>query len=348
VATINAVLLERKILSEEISPAYLVYGQEQYWHDKLVAALASKFNDGANYLPGDEIGWSSLCDMLSQQSFFGPTLWVIREAQCLFSNGALPHVPRIAEGNCLFLSCPVKKNPADRSFASTWVRAGYVIGEAGELSFSDTIQWISQAFVERGLSVSRDACEELIAISGRSLERLMGEIEKISLYVRSGDDTGKTDIITPSLITECASKDPESNTFAFIDAVATRNARKASSELLELESRGYHPVFLIAVLANHFGLMWRAKELQSKRLSQQELAKSLGVSPYPAKKAAAQARLWNYRELEGVLRLLLHIDENIKKGRVDPTSAMEHLILGICTKETSIQDSYSIAASLDL
>ncbi len=68
------------------------------------------------------------------------------------------------------------------------------------------------------------------------------------------------------------------NTFAFTDAIATRNIGQAFLELEDLRARGVNPVFMIAVLGSHFGLMWRAKDASQKGTGQDSLGVPLSSS----------------------------------------------------------------------
>jgi DNA polymerase-3 subunit delta len=322
------------VIPGKAAPGYLVYGEEAYWHQRLIETLSAAFENGGETLAGDEVTWTSLRDMLSQPSFFGPQLWVVREAQNVFRTGDERYLDSISNGTCLVLSCTVKDNPAPKAFLEKWELLGGCMVEAAEPSFAEASQWVVDKFRADGFRISSDAVENLITITGRSIERLEQEVLKIESYMGSSAGAGgrgKGDI-GAQVVLQCASADPDKTSFGLIDAVAARNAPKAFSEYLDLKSRGANPIAVVALLGSHFGMVWRAKEADAKRIPQAALPKFLGVHPYAAKKASMEARNWTFNQLETAQRVLCDVDENLKRGRMDPDRAMDYLLSTLCLK----------------
>jgi len=327
----SAGVVIKDIGSGKVLPGYLVYGEEAYWHERLIDALTGSFPSGGETISGDETSWQSVRDLLSQPSFFGPQLWVVREAQDLFKETEDRFVDAVSPGTCLVLSCPVKENPAPKAFMTKWDALGGALVEAAEPSFAEASNWVSETLRSRGFRIAPDAVETLITITGRSIERLEKEVEKIEAYMGPAKDKSRPQEVGTQVILQCASADPEKTSFAFIDAVGARNASKAFSEYLDLRARGANPVAIVALLASHFGLVWRAKEAEMKKTPQNELGKVLGVHPYAAKKAYAEARRWTFAQMETALRTLCAVDEDLKRGRIDPDRAMDYLLSKLCS-----------------
>ena len=313
------------------APGYLVFGEEAYWHERLIRALHGAFGGIGETLSGDVVTWEAVRDVLSQPSFFGPQLWIVRDAQDLFSGTQERFIDAISAGACLVLSCVVKENPAPKPFLAKWEALGGRLVQAAEPSFSEATRWALEAFRARGFRVSPDAIETLITVTGRSIERLDKEIEKIEAYMGPAREGARSPAeVGTQVVLQCASADPEKTSFGLIDAVAARNAAKAFSEYLDLRARGANPVATVALLGSHFGLVWRAKEAEMKRTPQSDLGKVLGVHPYAAKKAAMEARRWTFPQIETALRTLCAVDEDLKRGRIDPDRAMDYLLSELC------------------
>ncbi len=319
----SAELAIKEIAPDRIAPGYLVFGEEAYWHRRLADTLASAFSGGGETLAGDETTWDSLRDVLAQPSFFGPQLWIVKGAQALFAASDERYVTAISPGACLVLSCAVKDNPAPKGFMEAWEQLGGRVVEAAEPSFGEASAWVTATLRRDGFRVTADAVESLITVTGRSIERLEKEIEKIEAYVGSGE-------VNLQVVLQCASADPDKTAFGLVDAVAARNASKAFAEYLDLRARGANPVMVVSLLASHFGLVWRAKEAELKGTTQGALPKALGVHPYSARKASSEARHWSFSQLESALRTLCTVDENLKRGRVDPDRAMDYLLSSLC------------------
>ena len=118
------------------------------------------------------------------------------------------------------------------------------------------------------------------------------------------------------------------NTFAFVDAVATKDKAKAFSEIEDLRMRGVSPVFMIAVLGSHFGLMWKLKNPPIKELPGLS-RKSPGSSSVRSQKALEQSRRWTFSQLEKAIRLLCDVDESLKTGKIDPVSSMDYMLVNL-------------------
>lgn len=317
---------------ERVAPGYLIVGEEMYWHRKVIERLSRLFPNGPENLGGDEVTWEALRDSLCQPSFFGPTLWVVRGAQAMFASSGEAKVDRIAPGNCLILSCPVKDNPAPEAFTDAWGKMGCVTVTAAAPSFGEAVRWAEGELRREGLRLATDAAEMLVTVAGRSMDRLEQEVGKIVLYMgpEAGTAGGSARPVTCQVVLACVSQDPEKTAFGFIDAVAQRNAAKAAAEIADMRSRGANAMMIIGLLSSHFALMWRAKEADLKGITQDSLSKALGVRPYAAKKALAQSRAWSFRDLENAFKLLLSVDESIKKGQAEPDPAVDHLLASLC------------------
>jgi len=324
-----------------------VYGEEAYWHERIIGLLAELFPESTEYLSGNETTWPELSEYLSQPSFFGPRLWVVRGAKELLAQMPDDWVDAVAPGNSLLLSSVAKENPTSKQFNQVFKKAGGQVIQASQPSFAEAASWVRNRLKEDGFTITKDALDNLILIVGRSIERLEKEVEKLELYVSetsraiseekdgAGKGKGKSQIpsISVSHVVECVSPDPEMSTFALVDAVATRNAKQAFSEVQELFARGVNAIFIIAVLGSHFGLMYRAKEAGLRGSSTDAVGRELGVHPYAGKKALAQSANWTFSEIENAIFLLCGVDEAIKLGKTDPVSAMDYVLAELMKRQ---------------
>ena len=327
----KTVLAGKGPVQGETAPGYLIFGEEMYWHRKVIDALAKAFGGEKETTAGDETDWETIRELLMQPSFFGPRLWVVRDAQALFASKEAQAPTSISPGNCLVLSCPVKDNPAPRNFLETWRKMGGRVLESAIPSFQEASEFVEDMLKKRGFRITKDALDRLILLTGRSLDRLEAEAEKLCLYA-AGEDASRRQsarFITAEAVAACVSEDPEKTPFNFIDAVAGKNAARSLLEMRDLKSRGANPVMLLSMIANHFGLMWRAKEQTQKGIPQSSLGKALGVHPYSAKKALQQSERWTFAQMETAMYLMLQLDESIKRGRMDPDMGLENLLVAL-------------------
>jgi DNA polymerase-3 subunit delta len=330
--TVRVFLSGKGPIAGKTAPGYLIYGEEMYWHRKAIDALSAAFGGEKETVAGDEITWEAMRELLMQPSFFGPRLWVVRDAKPLFAaKSAIPSIDSISPGNCLVLSCTVKGNPAPKSFMKAWQDLGCRVLESPIPTFGDAAAFVSETLGMRKLRIGRDALDRLILLTGRSLDRLESEIEKICLYMGEQDPATPraTRAVTVEVVAACVSEDPEKTPFNFIDAVSSKNAAESLQEMRDLRTRGANPIMLLSMMANHFGLMWRAKESSQRGIPQASLGKALGVHPYSAKKALQQSKHWSYAQMETAMYLMLQSDESIKRGRIDPDLSVENLLVAL-------------------
>ena len=325
----NAQIAAREIASGgKIAPGYLIFGEEQHWHRKVIDAVTESLGGTCGSVSVDEVTWRDLRDFLAQPSFFGAQVWAVHGAQALFDSASDARIEYIPEGKCLVLSCSVKENPAKDDFMDSWDRAGGALLEASEPPLSEAVSWVKERFAKDGFAISDDAAQDLVAIAGRSIEVLENEIDKIEAYL-GPPGKGKAEV-TSQVVVQCVSQDPEKTSFGLVDAVTARDVAKAISEYQDIKSRGAAPIALVSVIASHFALIWRAKEEELKGTPRELLPKVLGVHPYPARKAAQESKRWTFGQLQSAFEVLCDVDERLKRGRMDPDEAMDYLISRLC------------------
>jgi len=80
----------------------------------------------------------------------------------------------------------------------------------------------------------------------------------------------------------------------------------------------------LAQIANHVRRVRRALLLMERGANQAEVAKQLGMKPFPAKKLCEQARRFSEAELADAVVRLARLDEAVKGGsRLDPRLELE-------------------------
>ena len=148
------------------------------------------------------------------------------------------------------------------------------------------------------------------------------EIQKLLAYVNYGRQVDRDDVIylTPSA--------GESNIFAMVDALGSRNGKQASKLLHELLDR-FEPEYIFAMVVRQFRLLLLAKEIIETGGDSTEINKKLQVHPYVAGKLVGQSRGFTIEALEEIYHKLVDIDEAIKTSRVDTRLALDTLIASL-------------------
>src|SRR3989344_4285881 len=168
-------------------------------------------------------------------------------------------------------------------------------------------QWIQAEFELRNCSISRDALNTLVNAVGNDSWALVNEVEKLTSY-KNGREVGVADV---ELL---VNQSKELNVFDLIDAIASRNSKKAV-ELLYLNlALGNDPYYLISLIAGQFRNLLSVKDLSERGITQAEIVKKTGLHPFVVRKTMNQIAKFKTEELKLQYRAVLDMEIKSKTG----------------------------------
>lgn len=185
------------------------------------------------------------------------------------------------------------------------------------------VKWLSAEFTRRGVKVEGQAAAMLIERAGSDLGTLLGEAEKLSLYLGEG---GR---LTPDMVKSLVSISPDANIFELGEALGRQDFKTGLATLLELLATEHHlPV--LAMMVRHFRLILQVKTLQAlhgtSRLSPEQ-AKPLGLHPFVLEKTRGQAERWPWKAVAAALEATETAHRTLVTSAVPPQYLMENLAL---------------------
>jgi len=198
--------------------------------------------------------------------------------------------------------------------------------------------WIKSRIGERGKSLSEEAAEYFIEVTGDHLHDLDNALEKVVLSV------GDKKAIRLSDVEGIASDVKVSTIFDLTDAIGHQNLEKALGILekaMESKSVSFKkeeggsktgdPVpLLLSMMARQYRMIWRVKEFISQKRGAGEAAKGLGMSPWMVKNLIEQGKSFSESSLrEGILKCH-QTDLAVKRGRGSKELLMEKLVIDLC------------------
>ena len=192
--------------------------------------------------------------------------------------------------------------------------------EFAPLSTGDLSRWITKHVDERGGRIEAPAASMLARYVGNTLRLLVQEIDKLLTYV------GQERAITQGDAERLVSYAQEANIFHMVDALGTRNTRRAMELVEQLLGDGQHPLYLLNMITRQFRILLQIKELQAKGTSAGDIRALLGLHPFVVEKTVKQARNFSLAQLEAIYRHLADTDLAIKTGRMEPRLALEMLV----------------------
>ena len=321
------------------SPVIAYYrGGDGFALDRAVEAVARRIEHDTGAAPdrwrvaGAETGPAQIAERIATAPMFGGgTVAIVTDpGPLLRSKDAREAVERslatVAPGNALVFveqgDAGTKRPQMLQALEAAVVRAGgeskaFPAPKAGELA-----GWLRHLAQERGVTIERDASEELARrvggfVSEGDVDRqrqgtlAAAELEKLALYRQAAPIT-VADVRT--LVAEVI---PDS-TWAMLDAVAERRTDVAGP-LLDRLLETTPLTVVIVQLHRRLRELLIAADLVAQGRRPPDIVKAIGGHPFRAQKLVEQARRWTLAELDAALEGVLELDAMIK-GAVDAGS----------------------------
>ncbi len=184
------------------------------------------------------------------------------------------------------------------------------------------LSWLNKHFGAEGISASRDALEGLIFRSGRSMDVLANEVEKLSAYLKA---RGR-DALTGADVTEVASSTPECDTYALTDAILTRDKAAAYLALDEMKRERQDPIMIMGMMARAYSELLTVSTMLEGGISQAGIESATGMHPFKVKSYIKAKSLYKPGAPAAILGELSRVDVGSKYGGVSGYTAIEMFI----------------------
>ena len=159
---------------------------------------------------------------------------------------------------------------------------------------------------KQGLELPEDVAEELVARCSDDKAKVSREAEKLALYAEGAATMEDVEALCPP--------DLQSNIFQFVDALGAGNRARALHLLEALLGTGEPPLRILYMIRRQFRLLARARSLLEAGAPRPEVASTLKVPPFVARKLEEQARGMEEEDLENALALVLDLERGLKGG----------------------------------
>ncbi len=167
-------------------------------------------------------------------------------------------------------------------------------------------KWAVGYAKKQRLELPEDVAGELATRCSDDKARVSREIEKLALYAHGVATLADVEALCPP--------DIQSNIFAFVDSLATGERGKALELLEALLGTGEPELRIVYMIRRQFRLLARARALFEEGTPRPEIASTLKVPPFVAKKLEEQARKMGEEDLERALALTLELERGLKGG----------------------------------
>ena len=305
---------------------YLLYGEEDYlkklYQGRLKKAMTAE-GDTMNftYFEGKQTNPREVIDLAETMPFFAERRVIMLENTGFFKNAA----PELAEyikempdtSYLIFIESEVdKRNKLFKAVKSK--------GRPVELGRQDTqtlIKWILGNVRREGKQITSSTVQYLVQKVGSDMENLEKELEKLFCY------TLEKDCIEISDVEEVCTPHIENQIFSMVDAVASKQQKKALNYYYDLLALKEPPMRILFLLARQFRILLEVKELTGKGYPGKEIAQKAGIPPFSVKKYLAQARVFSAGVLRAIMEAAAQTEEDIKTGRLTDVLAVELFLI---------------------
>lgn len=319
----------RHLERETIRPAYALVGSSPTLVQEAIDALRSKVLSQApdfnrDELKAEDADAQRILAALQTLPMMAPRRWVhVSNLQKLKSDSQealAAYLKQPAPSSVLVLSGA--KIDGRRKLGAALKKAKSVF------TFEAPKPWELTDFIEerahtKGYEIDRDAAELLSDVLGIEVGPIDRALEKLQIYAG-----GKRRIVRDD-VTQAVAPTRIHSIFELTDAIGARNRGDAIRSLRNALQGGENGLMVLAMIARLLRQLLHYHTLSERRLSSQELARSLGVKPFLVSRLAEQARAYEPRELMRGLRASHRADVALKSSRQSQGAVLDRLLFDI-------------------
>lgn len=321
-----------------LRPVYLVFGEEHFLRDQVVAALRAAALGGGiadfneDKFTAGEVDVDRVLSAVRTVPMMAPKRFVsvsaVERWEGAESGDSTPldrlaayAAAPIAE-TCLVLT--TSKLDGRRRLVTTAKKAGFMV-DCVTLDRRELPRWIEARAAALGNTIDFETADLLAEIAGPELGSVNDSLQRLSLYV------GPNAAITDEAVSECVARVRAADSWAVVDAVRVRNlaaALRALSEAYDPRDRGLP---LLGALAWSIRQLARFQAETAAGVSPEEAGKRAGVfQPFRIRELAKMASSVPARDVERWMLVLAETDIALKSSRRPPDAILEDMLTRLC------------------
>lgn len=318
----------------QLRAVYLLLGEEQYWHTRVTRALreaslaggiAGLNDDTFNAADTQAKAVLSVCQTVPMM---GKRRFVLVRAIDRWegSDSQLDALTAYLQSPCDSTVLVLAADKLDLR-RKTWARAkkdGLIV-ECDSPKAAALPSFLQNAAKTRGNRLGRTTADLLATLIGSDLAQLDSVVERLSLFVGTGNE------IDDDAVARCLEITRPATVWELVGAVGRRDAGASLTALGKVVDANESEIRLVGLLAWSARQLIRFSAARAEGLSVQDAAKRAGAPPFKGNELAEQARRVSSAELASWLEALARADLDLKGGSKRPAKAvLEEAILGLC------------------
>ena len=181
-------------------------------------------------------------------------------------------------------------------------------------------RWILTILKKEQINLTRSTMSYLLETIGTDMNVIRNELDKLIAYL------GDKKVLEPADIDKICSRQISGQIFEMIDAMSSKNRKKAFQLYYDLIALKEPPMRILFLITRQYLQLYQIKEMQKQGLSGQALTAASGLSSYAIRKVSQRASRFSSEELKHCIEECAQMDEQIKTGLIRDSIAVELLI----------------------
>ena len=314
--------LIKRIHSNEISPAYSLFGNESFLQDFFIQELNTYFlgdSGTKKHISLDDDKQDQLLADLSAFSLFSEReLLVVRQIKKLSLNARKELVDYLKNPNpdtCLVL---ISEDYDDRNALQKLLKSNTISVDVRVPFPSKIKEWVRFIVKSKKYKINDGTISNLIDLYGDSIAHVVNEIEKITLMV------GMETLIDDNIIETQLSAGREYHIWQLQDAIGSKDTEKSISIVKSLIENGTGIPQLIINFTNLFQqLLWYSMGVR-------QTTGYTGLNKIISGNLNKYSRNFDQHEIESALLVLRKSDMLTKSTSLSQLSLIEPVIINLC------------------
>lgn len=310
------------------------YGEEDFLAEQEVKKLKDKFllkNPTGSGLCvfefEEEVELQDLIDNFSEQNLFSENKLIIvkdffANTKADDQNDLLDALKKIDLSDVLIFSEKIQPRKNGRLFK--WLNKNAKVSkEFSKLQGKKLSDWIVKHVqkIDEKITISNDAIQELIFLTGGELRKIDIELQKLANYVGKGE-------INLEHIHKLTAVKVEADIFQTIE-LAFRNDKKRALLLLKQQlAKGDDPFYIFSMYVYQIRVLLKILGCMKSQNNANEysIAKETKLHPFVVKKSLMLIRSSSEKSLLKAHKFLLNLDREVKLGKRNIESALDLFI----------------------
>ncbi|MFZ1749196.1 MAG: DNA polymerase III subunit delta [Saprospiraceae bacterium] len=321
-----------------ISPIYFLNGDEPYFIDlisdyiqkNVLTEAEQAFNLVVLY--GKELEFKQVVDEARQYPMMSSRrVIIIKEAQSMSDLTELAGYIDQPLSSSVLVMCYKHKTLDKRTKFAKLLSEKAIVFTAKKLYDSQLSPWVDQYIKSLGYQTDRGVCEILSEYIGADLSKMTNEIQKLIINI----PTSKS--ITVDHVREHIGINKDFDVFEFQKALGSKNYSKSFRimQYLAQNSKANPPVVVIASVFSYFNKIMIAQS--RKGVSDQDLAKLLGVNAFFVKEYISAAKNFSTQEMFAIFEMLKRTDKwskGVQTRGMSEASILKELLYTVFSRAT--------------